>query len=195
MVQSLAWSPDGTQLASAGADGVFLWDAVTGASHVLPGTEMQSVCSLAFSATGHRLVTGSNEGQVVLWDLRSQTPLQTHDSGPATVRAVAFLSDRIVSAGDDGVIRIWNEGALQHEYLNRGKPVLALAVSSDQQQLLTGDNDGEIRVWSVTTGRPLHVLSGHTGTVSTLSFMQQDRQAVSGGADGVVKLWQLPFSD
>lgn len=195
MVQSLAWSPDRTRLASAGADGVFLWDVATGASHVLPGTERQSVYALAFSGTDERLVTGSTDGQVVLWDLRSQTPLQTHDAGPATVRAVGFLSDRIVSAGDDGVIRIWNEGALQHEYLNRGKPVLALAVSSDHQLLLTGDNDGEIRVWSVTAGRPLHVLSGHTGAVNSVSFTQQDRQAVSGGADGVVKLWQLPFSD
>ena len=195
MITALAYSPDGKQLASAGADDVLLWNLSTGEPQALAQTEPEAIFALAFSADGQQLLTGSDEGQVVLWDTGSRAPLKSYNAGPSAVRAVAFLSERLVAAGDDGVIRVWKDAALEHEWLGHGKAVLALAVSPDARQLLTGDAEGTIRVWSVSSGQTTHILRGHTRAVNSVAFTSNGRQAVSGGADGVVRLWQLPFGD
>lgn len=195
MVQALAYSPDGKQLASSGADGVHLWNLANGESEVLALDEPETVLALAYSADGKRLVTGSDEGHAVLWGLHLRAPSKEFKTGPSAVRAVAFLSERSITAGDDGVLRIWKDGALEHEWLGHEKPVLAIAVSPDGRQVLSGDADGAIRVWSVSSGRTTQVLLGHKRAVNSVAFTGNGRQAISGGADGVVRLWQLPFSD
>ena len=195
MITAIAYSPAGTQLASAATDGIFLWNMTTGVAEGMTPAEPQMLCALAYSANGQQLVTGCEEGQVVVWDVRTRAPLITHNASATAVRAVAFLKERVVAAGDDGVIRVWKAGALEHEWKGHSQAVLALAVSPDGRLLLSGDAEGNIRVWSVATGQTIHVLSGHQQAVQAVAFTGNGRQAVSGGADGVVRLWQLPFSD
>ena len=184
------------QLASAAADdGVLLWNTRTGESEALVPLAPQMLTALAYSANGQQLITGSEEGLVVIWDLRTRKELRTHRASDAPVRTVSFLGDRAVAAGDDGIIRVWKGEQLEHEWLGVQEPVLALAASPDGKQVLSGDAEGTIRVWSVATGRTIHVLRGHKATVQSIALTSNGRQAVSGGADGVVRLWQLPFSD
>jgi eukaryotic-like serine/threonine-protein kinase len=195
MVNSLVYAPNGELLASAGADGVFLWNTNTGESHALVHAEVASVLSLAFSNEGDQLLTGSHEGQIATWDVENRTSLETHTVSDSAVRTVAFLDKRLVAAGDDGIIRIWNEGQLQHEWLGHEAPVLTLAVSPKGDQILSGDADGVIRVWSVASGEAFVLVSGNGQAINAIEFTDNGRRAVSGGADGVVRLWRLPFSD
>jgi serine/threonine protein kinase len=195
MINALAYSPTDKQLASAGADGVFLWNTSTGDSQLLGADNPEFIYALAYSANGQHLVTGNDEGLVVVWDIRKRVRLKTYNTGPSPVRAVAFLSERVVSAGDDGTLRIWNAGALQHEWLGHTAAVQALAVSPNSRQVLSGDAEGNLRLWSVATGKTVQNWTGHKETVNAIAFLSNGRQAVSGGADGAVSLWQLPFSD
>lgn len=195
IIQAVAYAPNGAQLASAGADGVLLWNTSTGDASALVEEDPPFIEALAYSANGQQLVTGSDEGQIVVWDVRKRVRLKTCSAGPGPVRAVAFLDERIISGGDDGTVRIWQAGALQHEWLGHTSAVLALAVSPNGRQVLTGDAEGNLRVWSVATGKAVQNLTRHKQAVQAVAFMGSGRQAVSGGADGAVILWQLPFSD
>lgn len=195
MINTLAYSPTDKQLASAGADGVMLWNTSTGDSQLLGADNPEFIYSLAYSTNGQQLVTGNDEGLVVVWDLRKRVRLKTYNTGPAPVRAVAFLSERVISAGDDGTLRLWNAGALQHEWLGHSAVVQALAASPDGRQVLSGDAEGHLRLWSVATGKTVQSWTGHKQAVNAVAFLGNGRQAVSGGTDGAVCLWQLPFSD
>lgn len=68
----VAYSPDGTILASGGGSGsIHLWNANTGKlKKVLYGHhKYQGVKSLVFSPDGNTLASGSNDGTILLWDL------------------------------------------------------------------------------------------------------------------------------
>ena len=65
-VTSVSFSPNGRMLASAGWDGIRLWDASTS---IRLKTLAVSAESVAFSPDGRTLASGAPDGTVLLWDL------------------------------------------------------------------------------------------------------------------------------
>ncbi len=193
MVTALAYSPDGHYLASAAADGIYLWNRKTGESHLMSHPDVTATFALAYSTDGRSLLSGNDAGQVVLWDTTSRTKSHSYIAGHQPIRAVAFLPDWIVAAGDDHLIHCWSRTTFEtRELLGHRQEILALAASPDGQ-LLSGDAEGTIRVWSVASGQTTHSLTGHKRAVPALAMTGNGRQVVSGSADGTVRLWQLPF--
>jgi len=68
LVWQVAYSPDGSLLASAGGDGmVLIWESATGnLLHALAG-HTQAVTSAAFSPDGRWLASGGLDGRLVIW--------------------------------------------------------------------------------------------------------------------------------
>jgi WD40 repeat protein len=65
--RAVAFSPDGSQLATAGFDAVGVWDAATGALNFLAG-HAGSADAVAWSPDGRRLATGGSDGRLRIWD-------------------------------------------------------------------------------------------------------------------------------
>ena len=110
-VSSVAFSPDGTRIASSGADWTIrLWDATTGQPIGQPMSEhTEWVSSVAFSPDGTRIVSGSLDKTIRQWDVATGQPIGQPMTGHTSdVYSVAVSPDgaRIVSAGGRGELRL-----------------------------------------------------------------------------------------
>jgi WD40 repeat protein len=109
----LAWSPDGTTLATVGLGReygrLWLWDAATGRSRWETAADIVDPSAVMFSPTGDRVITGGFDRRVRIWDASTGALLAKHGGHDDTVRALAIAhsGDRVYSGGLDGRLLSW----------------------------------------------------------------------------------------
>ncbi len=74
------------------------------------------------------------------------------------------------------------------------RPFRAFAVSPSGQILATDNESNGITFWNLQTGKLMHTLRGHPNTVASLAFSADRQILVSGGSEGLVKIWRIPAS-
>jgi WD40 repeat protein len=157
------------------------------------------VTVVAISADGSRMLSGSTDGSVRLWDLSAANPVANPISLPGTtapIDAVAFSADgsRLIAAGDDGAIHIWgttNQATPRDIQGPRG-PISNLLVSPDGRWLAVTGNDPTAYIWRLDNldAAPI-TLAQHSGVVNDLAISGDSRLILTVGADGLAFLWDL----
>jgi WD40 repeat protein len=111
LVNSAAFSPDGSRIVTASEDNTArIWDAATAKEiAVLRGHE-GPVNSAAFSPDGSRIVTASEDRTARIWDAATAKEIAVLRGHEGTVNSAAFSPDgsRIVTASYDRTARIWD---------------------------------------------------------------------------------------
>ncbi len=205
LVMSVAFSPDGKRLASAGGGpsnppttGVFMvWDVTSEPDSLTSGQELLSltghtaqVNSVAFSADGKRLASGSQDQTVKVWD--ATTGRQTLTFKAVTlggIKGVAFSPDgtRLAVAGQENVVKIWDATSGQEQLSLKGGG-LCVAFSPDGQRLASGVG---VKVWDSTSGQEFLALKGHTNLVLSVAFSPDGKRLASASSDQTVKVWDI----
>ena len=196
-VWSVAFSPDGSTLASGSSDNtVRIWNTQTGA-HIRTLTGHAGwVFSVAFSPDGDTLASGSLDGTVRLWEVNTGAPIRTLTGHTFRVWSVAFSpdGDTLASGSLDGTVRLWevNTGAPIRTLTGHTFRVWSVAFSPDGNTLASASGDRTVRLWEVNTGAPIRTLTGHTSEVLSVAFSPDGNTLASGdGDDGTVRLWEV----
>ena len=163
MVLSLAFSPDGTRLASGSADrSILIWDLdqPDGAPTALTGHD-GAVLALAFSIDGRIVASAGRDQTIRLWDLSQPDPEpQSLKGHKHEVTSLAFSPDgkNLVSGSRDKQIQIWNLKKLEATpriLQGHTDGVTSLAYSADGQLLASGGRDMTVRLWDMTALKPV----------------------------------------
>jgi WD40 repeat protein len=192
-VNSVAVSTDGS-LVAAGADGVRLYDARTGALLRALGDSWDQKGpggrGVAFAPDGRTLAAAGfhRDKRVGIFDVQTGKRLQNLAGHTEwEIDAVAFSPDGklLASTGVDKQILVWElaTGKLRHRLADQPSRAPALAFSPDSATLASGGNK-TIRLWDVATGRLRRSLPGHRDWVCSLASRGMARRSPAVAAIG-----------
>lgn len=179
-----------------------LWD-ITGEeddwSQIAVLSEHQNrVSALVFSPDGSRLISGSRDETIIIWDVASQSiignPLTEHVDGIEAL-AMSPNGDIFASGSRDTNIILWNAetgDALGLPLTQHENWVNDLAFSADGEMLVSVSGDRSIILWGVAEQRAIGLAftGGHSDWINSVSYSSDNDYIVTSGRDGNVIRWE-----
>lgn len=189
IIQALAFSSDGSCLASGSYDGkVKLWDVESGAL-LWSGGHTNTITAVAFAPDGSLLASGGIETAVRLWDTHNGTLIATL-SHPTPVYALTWSPDGhlLVSATSYRHIRLWKRQYPAHmtcmAVLTGHNDLMWGLAFAPGSRLASGSWDHTVKLWEVSGGSVLQTLTEHTDRVQKGPGVRVARYWSEGAAMG-----------
>lgn len=208
---ALAFSPDGTLLATGGGDSsIRLSEPRNGQSvRVIAGERKRPVKEslvqaqrrfeqmgptrcVAVSPKGDQVAAGGADQNATIWDVASGQPIHVLKGLGGSVEAIAYSPDGtklLVAAGNDAKVFSPSTGAQLAELKGHTAPIKSATFLPDGNRAMTGSEDTSIHIWDVGTSQSIRLLTGHTAGVWTVAASSDGKLLASGGDDKALRLW------
>lgn len=179
---------------------VSIWNLETGQWQRTIQAHSSPILSLAFSADGQWLASGSQNHTIKLWDLNDPSEQYRYVIGNAHYSEILSLAisteyQTLVSGGADRTIKLWDletgeQRSPKHILEGHTGRVWCVAVSPDGSKIASASADFTVKLWDIQMGDLLQTF-GHLGEVRTVAFSPDGKLLASGGDDLEIKLWKL----
>ncbi|MFO8033741.1 MAG: WD40 repeat domain-containing protein [Candidatus Bipolaricaulota bacterium] len=202
-VTDLAFSPDGTLIASSSWDEtVRIWNVDTGEQIQTIGGYESWVRAVDFSPDGKLVAAGALEhrlrwGLLLVSDAATGRARMTSVAHEDWVRAVSFSPDGelLASGSDDRTIRVWDVGSRREVVVldalagsTTGR-VYGARFSGDGRWLFAGVWGG-VNVWETEGWSQVGSMTEHRGNVKGLAVLPGSQLVASGDDNGTMVVWE-----
>jgi WD40 repeat protein len=196
-----AVTPDGQLAICSRGNQLFVYDVRTGklaAKLVDPSLDQAAgelahrdvIRSLAINATGDVLASGAFR-EVKLWRRPRLRLLAQWQHEAAVTGVVASNDGKLAATADEaGRIQIWevdSNKALQT--IAHSSPVSSMVFSLDGS-LLFASSGNSLQAWKVAEGTAVGKPVETAGAIHSLGLIHDGRWLLTGGADGIVRVWE-----
>jgi WD40 repeat protein len=212
--ERLAWSPDGTRLASAGSRGevhVFRpapwrlggYDSGYTGSLLICGHEendssYKHLHCLSWTPNGTRIVAGRDDGYLLSWDAQTGQDYQREKRHEKAITALAFSPHEpqvLLTGSADGTVQIWDEEeAHEHMRYTHTASVLTAVWSPDGNLVASCEKDDPtVHLWDARTGGlvtriPLSIYTIEEPMVLSLAWSPDGTRLAAGCDDRTIQL-------
>jgi WD40 repeat protein/nucleoside phosphorylase len=205
-IHTIAWSPEGLRLASAG-DGrkVYVWDATTAQTITIYEGHtgvMSTVFAVAWSPDGKRIAsacsTAGFDKTVQIWNAETGSTILRYNSSYGLMPNFSVLSlawspqgDRIASTCGDKTIRLWNATSGQpiSTFKMSSDKVYTIAWSPDGRRLALANSNSTAQILHPSTGRVLLTYRGHSEGVRAIAWSPDGSRLATASNDRTVQIW------
>lgn len=195
IVWALDLSPGGERAAAAGVRGITVWHPGDWPTAPVQTSHSDAVISVAFDPLGKRLVTGSIDGTVRVWDRGPGRLLLTLAGHLSGVTGLALSPDgRRGAAGDwTDAVHLWD--------LDRGhrsdaiRPILGgvgpVAYLPDGSGLIVAAGWKALERWSLAPQRREWRAASLSTSIQNLAVSPDGRRAATADREGALRLWDV----
>lgn len=185
-VSSVAFSPDGKYILSAGSmkNSLQLWDSATGKEIRTFTGDTDAIYSAAVSPDGKYVLSGSANQTMKLWDVATGKELKafTGSTKDDLISSVAFSPDGlyVLSGGSDRTLKLWDiaTGKEVRTFTGHKGWVSSVAFSPDGKYALSGSWDNTLRLWDIATGMEIKTFNGQSVIDSAASDFTKDGERI-----------------
>ncbi|KAI9727364.1 MAG: hypothetical protein M1834_008435 [Cirrosporium novae-zelandiae] len=151
----------------------------------------RTIRTIAFSPDGSRLVSGSWDCAVRVWDVSTGRLDYILDGHLDWVSTVAFsINGKLASGSRDNTVRIWDIATGQIDHILEGHSDEIQVVTFSGIKLASGSKDGTVRIWDTITGRADHIFKDFTSH-GTVNISPDGSKLVYGNDSDQIKLWNV----
>jgi len=210
-VKSVCMSKDGYVFAGRSDNTVQLWDVSTiledknAHAHHLRAftghTENEnlfgstSVRSVSLGSNGTRMLSGSDDKTLKLWNVDTGRCLRTFSGHKDSIFSVDLSKDGrwALSGSADGTLKLWDvtSGNCVRTFEGHRGIVFSVRLNPDGSQAISAGQDHTIKIWDLVSGDCLRTLEGHLNEVNSVCLSYDGKFALSSSDDKTLRLWEV----
>jgi len=149
--------------------------------------------SVAYSPDGKRIISGSGDKTVKVWDAKSFKLIAILKGHQKSVLSAAYSSDgkRIISGSSDNTIKVWDAKSFKLIVTLKGHQnwILSVAYSPDGKNIISASRDSTIKIWDAKSFKLIKTVKGHQDWVCSVAYSPDGKTIISSSVDNTIKIW------